>query len=115
MTAELDRMDAVTIIQDLDPPLIKSTFPGNGGQYHIGDVDKIVIKVDDLISGIAPNEESFSLKFNDDHLYPGYQPIKKGVTYNFDRRIEKGPHKIDFKVQDRMGNESSETIYFSIY
>jgi len=115
LTAELDRMDAVTIIQDLDPPIIKSTYPGNGGQYHIGDVTKIVIKVDDLISGIAPNEESFILKFNDDLLYPGFQPIKKVVTYNFDKRIERGPHKIDFKVQDRMGNESSEVIYFSVY
>ena len=115
LTAELDRMDAVTIIQDLDPPIIKSTYPGNGGQYHIGDVTKIVIKVDDLISGIAPIEESFSLKFNDDLLYPGFKPIKKVVTYNFDRRIERGPHKVDFTVQDRMGNESNEVIYFSVY
>ena len=115
LTAELDRMDAVTVIQDLDSPKIKSTFPGNGGQYHLGDIDKIVIKVDDLISGIAPEEDSFDLLFNDDILYPAYQPIKKTITYNFDQPLQKGPHKIEFKVQDRMGNESNETIYFSIY
>ena len=74
-----------------------------------------MIKVDDLISGIAPYEESFSLKFNDDLLYPGFQPIKKVVTYNFDKRIEKGPHKIDFEIQDRMGNKSKKVIYFSVY
>ena len=108
-------MDAVTVIQDLDSPKIKSTFPGNGGQYHLGDIDKIVIKVDDLISGIAPEEDSFDLLFNDDILYPAYQPIKKTITYNFDQPLQKGPHKIEFKVQDRMGNESNETIYFSIY
>ena len=115
LTAELDRLDAVTVIQDLDSPEIKSTYPGNGGQYHLGDIDKIVIKVDDRISGIAPSEESFDLVFNDDILYPAYQPIKKTITYNFDKPLQKGPHKIDFKVQDRMGNESAETIYFSIY
>ena len=115
LTAELDRMDAVTVIQDLDSPKITRTFPGNGGQYHLGDVNKIEIKVDDFISGIAPNEESFDLLFNDDVLYPAYQPIKKIITYNFDKPLQKGPHKIDFKVQDRMGNESNETIYFSIY
>ena len=115
LTAELDRLDAVTVIQDLDSPKITRTFPGNGGQYHLGDVNKIEINVDDFISGIAPNEESFDLLFNDDILYPAYQPIKKTITYNFDKPLQKGPHKIDFKVQDRMGNESNETIYFSIY
>ena len=115
LTAELDKMDAITVIQDLDSPIIMSTFPGNSGQYHFGDVDKIVMKVDDLISGIAPEEQSFNMVFNDNILYPAFQPIKKTVTYNFDQPLQKGPHKIEFKVRDRMGNESNETIYFSVY
>ena len=115
LTTELDKIEAVTVIQDLDSPIIKNTFPGNSGQYHLGDVDKILIEVDDTISGIESEEESFTLLLNDIVLYPAFQPIKKNVTYNFDQPLKKGPHKIYFKVRDRMGNEADETIYFSIY
>ena len=115
LTAELDRMDAVTVIQDLDSPRIKKTFPGNSGRYHIKDVNKIVIEVEDHLSGIDENESSFNLILNDNILYPEYQPIKKTVSYNLDQPLQEGPHKIDFKVRDRVGNESSDTIYFSVY
>ena len=115
LTAELDRMDAVTVIQDLDSPRIKKTFPGNSGRYHIRDVNKIIIEVEDRLSGIDEKESSFDLILNDNPLYPAYQPIKKMVSYNLDQPLQEGPHKIDFKVRDRMGNESSDTIYFSVY
>ena len=45
LTAELNKMDAVTIIQDLDSPLIRRTFPADGGRYNIEDVKKIKIIV----------------------------------------------------------------------
>ena len=115
LTAELDQMDAVTIIQDLDAPNINRTFPGNNGRYHLGDVDHISIQVDDEISGIESEETSFNLLLNDQILYPAFQPLKKIISYNFDQPLQKGPHKIDFSVKDRMGNQSSETIYFTIY
>jgi len=115
LTAEMEQMDAVTIIQDLDSPLIKNTFPGNSGRYHIQDVNRIEIKVDDSISGIESEEDSFDLLLNDNPVYPAYQPIKKIVSYNFDQPLKEGQHKIDFKVRDRMGNESALTIYFSVY
>ena len=44
-------MDAVTVIQDLTPKN-KKTFPGNSGRYHIRDVNKIIIEVEDRLSGI---------------------------------------------------------------
>ena len=115
LTAELEQMDAVTIIQDLDSPTIRMQFPGNGGKYHFGDVDKISIKVEDEISGIESKETSFKLQLNDKTLYPAYHPLKKIISYNLDKPLEKGAHTIDFSVEDRMGNQSSETIYFSIY
>ena len=43
-------MDAVTVIQDLDSPRIKKTFPGNSGRYHIRDVNKIIIEVINLLT-----------------------------------------------------------------
>ena len=115
LTAELEQMDAVTVIQDLDSPQIKNTFPGNSGRYHIQDVNRIEIEVDDSISGIESEEASFDLLLNDNPVYPAYQPLKKTVSYNFDHPLKEGQHKIDFKVRDRMGNESAKTIYFSVY
>ena len=115
LTAEMEQMDAVTVIQDLDSPQIKNTFPGNSGRYHIQDVNRIEIEVDDSISGIESEEASFDLLLNDNTVYPAYQPLKKTVSYNFDHPLKEGQHKIDFKVRDRMGNESAGTIYFSVY
>jgi len=115
LTSEMEQMDAVTVIQDLDSPQIKNTFPGNSGRYHIQDVNRIEIEVDDSISGIESEEASFDLLLNDNPVYPAYQPLKKTVSYNFDQPLKEGQHKIDFKVRDRMGNESARTIYFSVY
>ena len=115
LTAELNKMDAVTIIQDLDSPLIRRTFPADGGRYNIEDVKKIKIIVDDLISGIDSDENSFDLLFNDLPVFYAYQPIKKEISYTFQKLLTEGQHKIDFKVRDRMGNESYETSYFVVY
>ena len=115
LTAEMEQMDAVTVIQDLDSPQIKNTFPGNSGRYHIQDVNRIEIEVDDSISGIESEEASFDLLLNDNPVHLAYQPLKKTVSYNFDHPLKEGQHKIDFKVRDRMGNESAGTIYFSVY
>ena len=115
LTAELDQMDAITIIQDLDSPKIVKTFPGNSGRYHIRDVNNIKIEVDDPISGIESEEASFDLKLNDKKLFPAYQPMKKIISYNLDQPLSAGQHKIDFRVTDRLGNESNETIYFVVY
>jgi len=107
-------MDAITIIQDLDPPKIINFYPENGGRYHAKDIKKIKIDVDDFISGIEPEEKSFNLKINDTPLYPAYQPIKKQVSYTFDQSLNLGQHKIEFNVIDRLENESNKIIYFVI-
>ena len=114
LTATLEHMDAITIIQDLDPPSISRISPGNGGRYNKEDVNKIIISVDDNLSGIEAKETSFSLKLNDNILYPAYQPIKKKVSYNLDKQLNRGSYSISFAVKDRMNNEARKTIYFSI-
>jgi len=114
LNTEIYEMDAITIIQDLDPPKIIRFFPENGGRYESKDIKEIKIDVDDHISGIEPDEKSFNLKFNDMSIYPAYQPIKKTISYKFDNRIKRGQHKIDFRVKDKMGNENSKTVYFVI-
>ena len=115
LTASLKHMDAVTIIQDLDPPKITKFFPGNGGRYNKEDIRKISIYVDDALSGIEAKESSFSLKLNETTLYPAYQPIKKRISYILDKQLNRGSYTINFNVKDQMGNESDKTIYFSVY
>ena len=115
LTASLEHMDAITIIQDLDPPSISKFFPGNGGRYNKEDINKIAVYVDDSLSGIEAKETSFDLKLNDTVLYPAYQPIKKKVSYNLDNQLKRGSYTISFKVKDRMENESNRIIYFSVY
>ena len=115
LTASLEHMDAVTIIQDLDPPKITKFFPGNGGRYNKEEISKISVYVDDALSGIEAKESSFSLKLNETTLYPAYQPIKKRISYILDKQLNRGSYTINFNVKDQMGNESDKTIYFSVY
>lgn len=115
ITAVLGKMHPITIIQDLDAPLIKSTYPANSGRYQLEDVNKIVIQVDDLISGIESDETSFDLLVDDIPVYFAYQPIKKVISYSFDSQLKKGQHTIEFKIRDRMGNEATELIYFTVF
>ena len=59
LTTSLEHMDAITIIQDLDPPEIIKTYQENGGRYNKEDVTKISIYVDDFLSGIEAKEIPF--------------------------------------------------------
>jgi len=115
LTASLSQFDAVTVIQDLEPPLIISMHPGNGAGYKTGDIKEIHIIVDDNISGIEPEEKSFNLALNGRPLYFSYQPIKNEISYILDPPLKDGPHQIDFSVTDRMGNKTSKTAFFSVY
>ena len=115
LTASLEHMDAITIIQDLEPPKISKMFPGNGGRYNIKDMNKISITVEDHLSGIEAKESSFSLKLNETVLYPAFQPIQQKVSYNLDKQLNRGSYSISFKVKDRMENETNKIIYFSVF
>ena len=72
----------------------------------------IMSNVDETSPPSARKE--FSLKLNDNILYPAYQPIKKKVSYNLDKQLNRGSYSISFAVKDRMNNEARKTIYFSI-
>mgnify|MGYP001276140499 CR=1 FL=1 len=115
LSASLAQLDAVTIIQDLEPPIILSMHPGNGAGYKIEDIKNIQIIVDDKISGIDAKEESFELSLNGHPLYFSYQPVKKEISYTLEQPLKDGPHQIDFKVSDRFGNTSSKSAFFSAH
>ena len=113
LTGNLDQFHAVTIIQDLVPPKILKTYPTNGGFYDGKDVKKIIIDVEDSISGIEPKEKSFVVKLNGNRLFCAYQPVKKQITYEFERGMNEGDHLIDIIVKDKVGNKTNKSISFT--
>ena len=89
--------------------------PSEGGRYKNDAITQIRISVDDKLSGIEAEEESFELKLNGQPLYSAYQPVKKEISYYLDRPLKNGNHNINFSVVDRVGNKSEQKIIFSIY
>ena len=113
LTANLDQFHAVTIIQDLIPPQILNTYPANGGHYEGKEIKKLIIDIEDTISGIEPKEKSISIKLNGTKLFCAYQPVKKQITYDLDRGLNDGEHTLDITIIDRVGNQTNRLIYFT--
>ena len=113
LTASLDQFQAVTIIQDLIAPKILKSFPANNGYYKSTDVTKIIIDVDDTISGIDPEEKSFSITLDRKKLFCAYQPVKKQISYSFDRGLPAGDHELNITVLDKVGNKVEKNILFT--
>ena len=113
LTANLDQLHAVTIIQDLIPPQILNTYPANGGHYEGKEIKKLIIDIEDTISGIEPKEKSISIKLNGTKLFCAYQPVKKQITYDLDRGLNEGNHTIDITIIDRVGNQTDRSISFT--
>ena len=114
LSSSLGQFDAVTIIQDLEPPKILKTFPAHGGHYETQDINKIKIDVDDALSGIESEEASFSLTLDGQSVYFAYQPVIKQLSYTLGRTLRSGNHKFEVALRDRVGNETQKKVLFSI-
>jgi len=115
LTGELKHLDAIAIIEDVNPPKIKSMHPGNNGNYPSLELNRFQIKIDDNLSGIEPIEDSFELKLDNRSLIFAYQPKTKVISYDLERPLAIGVHTIRLKVRDRAGNETSKNIEFKVY
>jgi len=115
LTGEIKQLDAVTIIEDIIPPIIKSIHPGNNGKYPSLELNEFKIKIDDLISGFDPSENSFELILDDQPLIFAYQPKLKTISYELEQPLLIGEHTLQFKVKDRAGNPASQKIKFKVY
>ena len=114
LSTTLDQCDAITIIQDLKAPKIVSTFPSKGGHYKAIDVDKIIVVIDDMLSGIDGNEETLSLKLNSKPVLFAYQPVKKEISFYLKSPLSAGPHDFTVTAVDRVGNKIAKTVPFLI-
>ncbi|MBT4784785.1 MAG: M23 family metallopeptidase [Candidatus Marinimicrobia bacterium] len=115
LTGEIKQLDAITIIEDVVPPIIKSIHPGHNGKYPSLELSTFKIKIDDLLSGFDPSESSFELILDDQSLIYAYQPKLKTISYELDRPLLIGEHSLQFTVKDRAGNKASQTVKFKVY
>ncbi|MBC8323465.1 MAG: M23 family metallopeptidase [Candidatus Marinimicrobia bacterium] len=114
LTGSLKSLEAVCILQDNIPPVIKSTFPAHGGHYYTEDVHQLQANVDDLLSGIAPEETSMTMTLNGKRLLYAFQPVSQTISYNLLDRLTLGNHTMTVSVNDRAGNSASSRIDFVI-
>ncbi len=114
LTTEIKEFNAVVVLQDIAPPAIKSTFPKQGVRYDYKDVEILRVFVNDDLSGIAANEESISLKVDNERVLAAYQPIKKEISYRLSDPLKNGNHTLEISVQDKAGNITKKTVNFSI-
>lgn len=114
LTGSLKSLEAVCILQDNVPPVITSTFPAHGGQYYREDIIQLQANVDDLLSGIAPEETSMTMTLNGKRLLYAFQPVSQTITYNLLDQLTLGNHSMSVSVQDRAGNSASIQIDFVI-
>jgi len=115
LTGEVKQLDAVTIIEDIIPPVIKSIHPGNNGNYPSLELSEFKIQIDDLLSGFNPSENSFELILDDQPLIYAYQPKLKTISYELEQPLLIGEHSLQFTVKDRAGNEASQKVKFNVY
>ncbi|MBL7014014.1 MAG: M23 family metallopeptidase [Candidatus Marinimicrobia bacterium] len=114
LSTTLDQCDALTIIQDLKAPIVISSFPAKGGHYKAKDMDKILVVIDDILSGIDGDEETLSLELNGQPVIFAYQPMKKEISFFLKSPLSSGPHDFSVSAIDRVGNKMTRTIPFLI-
>ena len=115
LTGEINQLDAVTIIEDIIAPVIKSIHPGNNGNYPSLELNQFKIKIDDFLSGFDPSESSFELILDNQPLIFAYQPKLKIISYELEQPLLIGEHSLQFKAKDRAGNEVNQKIKFKVY
>ncbi|NOZ03654.1 MAG: M23 family metallopeptidase [FCB group bacterium] len=114
LTASASSLDAVTVIQDLTPPVIRKVFPENNGFYNYRDVQTLRAIVDDELSGIDSREEALAMVLDGNRLIIAYQPVKKELSYRLATPLEAGPHELVISIADQSGNVTTKTIKFAV-
>jgi hypothetical protein len=115
LMGEVKHLDAIAIIEDKMPPMIKSMHPGDHGKYPSLELNKFEFKIDDALSGFEPAESSFDLILDQKPLIYAYQPKSKIISYQLGRPLALGTHTLQLSIRDRAGNKINKKIEFKVY
>lgn len=111
--AALYSLEAVTVIEDRIPPVVKTILPGDGGFYDHNDLMNFSLKVNDSLAGVK-DDKAIQLSLDGEQLLFEYQPVKKKVLYELESPLESGSHTLLIKVTDQVGNMTTKEITFSV-
>lgn len=114
ITGSVFSLEAIAIIQDMVPPEIVESFPGNHGKYKAESVSKISVIAKDKLSDIDANEKTIGMTLNASPVRFAYQPVKKEVSFSLDEPLEIGKHSYSVWVHDKAGNRTERTVNFTI-
>lgn len=114
IASTLFSLDAITIMQDIEPPFIRKVYPENGGKFHYKDLKTISIIADDYLSGLNSNEKSMGIKLDGLTVRYAFQPIKKELSYYLPTPLDAGEHTIEYKISDLAGNTVSGLSTFLV-
>ena len=114
IASTLFSLDAITIMQDIEPPFIRKVYPENKGRFHYKDLKTISVIADDYLSGLNSDEKSMSMKLDDIPVRYAFQPIKKELSYYLPTPLEAGEHTMEYKISDQAGNIISGMSTFMV-
>ena len=114
ISSTLFSLDAITIMQDIEPPFIRKVFPEDGGKFHYKDLKTISIIADDYLSGLNSNEKSMEIKLDGLTVRYAFQPIKKELSYYLPTPLDAGEHTMEYKISDLAGNTVSGLSTFLV-
>jgi len=114
IASTLFSLDAITIMQDIEPPFIRKVYPENKGRFHYKDLKTISVIADDYLSGLNSDEKSMSMKLDDIPVRYAFQPIKKELSYYLPTPLEAGEHTMEYKISDQAGNIISGISTFMV-
>jgi hypothetical protein len=114
ITTKLSEPKIFTVFEDTKPPDFLYIYPKNRQIYPKGTVKKLIITLNDDISGINSSEENLEVYLDGKRLWIAYQPIKKEISYFLRNSLSIGEHNLLINIQDRSGNSASKTIKFFI-
>ncbi len=114
VTGALSSLEAIAILQDITPPRVVDSFPGNGGKYESYTMEVLRISVKDDLSDIDTDEKSMSLSLDGEDLRFAYQPVLQEISYHLDAPLSPGSHSMKLTIHDKAGNKTNRTINFVI-
>ncbi|RMF07134.1 MAG: M23 family metallopeptidase [Candidatus Neomarinimicrobiota bacterium] len=114
LLAEVESLDAVTVIQDSLPPVMNGSFPADQGMYRSEDVQVIRARFEDDLAGIRESEAGIIVTLDGTRLWGDYQPVKQEFRYDLVSPLAPGPHQVHYRVLDQTGNEFQTIIHFQV-
>ena len=114
VSSTLHSLDAISIMQDIEPPFIRKVYPENNGRFHYKDLKTIYIIADDHLSGLNSDEKSMEMKLDGLSVRYAFQPIKKQLSFYLPTPLDAGQHKMEYTVSDNAGNTISGSSTFLV-